>query len=212
MRASYSRSRILLFSVLVSLFFAASPLFAYLDELTEADVDEAYTLGQRHDQDLAKFFKTYEVQFPNAVSGMHVSRIAIRTPYYSVVLNSFLRGSIYPMSQARADYAAKPYPFMAVISISLPFANSWSADDLSKPDGRFWKQFAIEVTQGAKIPPRAMTARPLYSYGSDGTWANGAEMLLEYDVRDVASRTIQVRVIGPDRQPVSAEFDLDTLK
>jgi hypothetical protein len=191
---------------------AASPLSAYIDQLNEAEVDEAYTLGQRHDQDLVKFFRSYEVQFPNAAQGMRVSRIAIRTPYCAVVLNSFERGSIYPMSQARADYAANPYPFVAVVSVTLPFAYSWARDDLSNPKGRFWKQFEIELSQNGRIAPRDRKARPLYSIGADNSSIIGAEITLEYDVRDVASRALEIRVTGPDRQPVSASFDLDNLR
>ncbi len=208
---SHPRSRFL-FLALASLTVAASSLPAYIDTLNEVEVGEAYTLGQRHDQDLAKFLKSYEVQFPNAASGMHVTRIAVRTPYCSVVLNSFERGSTYPMSRARADYAANPYAFIAVVSVSLPFANSWAADDLSSPKGRFWKQFNIELSQNGPIASHDRQARPLYSFGGDSSSIVGAEMTLEYAVRDVASRMIQLQVTGPDRQPVSASFDLDNLR
>jgi len=206
----HHRSRVFLAALAFLSLAAALP--AYIDQLSEAEVDEAYTLGQRHDQDVSKFFKAYEKLFPNVSPAMHVDRIGIRTPYYSVVLNSFLRGSIYPMSKAWTDYAANPYPFIAVVSVSLPFANPLSVDDLSKPDGQFWKQFSIELIQDRPVPARERKARPLYSMGTDTSTITGTEMLLEYDVRDIASRMIKVQVTGPDRQPVSAEFDLDSLR
>jgi len=211
-RYSSLRRHFSLVAVLLSSSIAAAALPAYIDELNEEQVVDAYTFAQRHDQDVAKFFEAYEKQFPNLSPEIHVDRIVIRTPYYSVVLNSFLRGSTYPMSQARADYAANPYPFIVVVSVSLPFANPLSVDDLSKPDGRFWKQFDIDVSQNGRIAPRKLQARPLYSMGAGNNSVTGTEILQEFDVRDVASRTIQIKVTGPDRQPVSASFDLDELK
>jgi len=206
----HCRSRV----VLVSLVFLslASALPAYIDELNEEQVGEAYTLGQRHDQDVAKFFKAYEKTFPSMAGTLRVSRLAIRTPYYSVVFNSFERGSIYPMSQARTDYAAHPYPFLAVVTVNIPFANQFSVDEISKPESRFWQQFRIGLTENAFIAPRHMKSYPLYSVGTNYSSITGAEMLLNYDVRDVASRPVTVTVTGPDGQPLSAEFDLDSLK
>jgi len=211
-RYSSLRRHFSLVAVLLSSSIAAASLPAYIEELNEEQVVEAYTFAQRHDQDVAKFFKAYEKLFPNMTPKSSVDRIGIRTPYYSVVLNSFLRGSIYPMSQARADYAASPYPFIVVVSVSLPFANPLTVDDLSKPEGQFWKQFNIELLQDRLIPARERKSRPLYSMGADSTAVTGAEIMLEYDVREVASRLTKVQVTGPDRQPVSAEFDLDSLK
>lgn len=207
----HHRARLLL-GILASLSVAASSLPAYIDELNEEQVGEAYTLGQRHDQDTTEFFRTYEKSFPNATQDVHVSRIGIRTPYYSVVLNSFLRGATYPMSRAKTDYIADPYPFLVVISVSLPFSSYWPSDDMAKPDGRFWKQFSIEVSQNGKLAPRKTDARPLFSLGTNNSTIVGGEITFQYDLRDVASRMMKIEVTGPDRQPVSAEFDLDSLK
>ena len=154
------------------------------------------------------------MQFPNAAPGMHVNRISIRTPYCSVVINSFERGSIYSLTRAREDYAANPYPFIAVVYVSTPFAAQLNPSDLADPRGRFWKQFDIELSQGGRIAPGSMKSQPLYSLGAatDTSAIVGAQINIEYDVRDVASKTIRVQVTGPDNRPVAADFDLDKLR
>jgi len=199
-------------AALAALALSASTLPAYIDHLSEAEVIEAYTFAQRHDQDLVKFFRTYEKSFPNARSGTWVSSIAIRTPFCSVVQNAFEKGSTYPMSRAREDYAAKPYGFAAIVSISTPFAAPWTANELADPKGRFWRQFDVELSQNHRIAPGNSTARPLFSVGGDNAAIVGAELRLEYDVRDIASTMIQIRVTGPGTQSVTADFDLDTLR
>jgi hypothetical protein len=207
---AYRRAQVLLLAV--ATLALASSLPAYIDHLSEAEVIEAYTFAQRHDQDVFRFFKAYQVTFPNARSGTNVSFIAVRTPFCAVVQNALEKGSTYPMSRAREDYAAKPYPFAVMVSVSTPFAAPWTANDLADPKGRFWKQFDVELSQNHRIAPGNSTARPLYSVGGDNTAIVGAELRLEYDVRDIASKMIQVRVTGPGTQSVTAEFDLDTLR
>jgi len=198
-------------AVLASLALASS-LPAYIDHLTEEDVVEAYLLGQRHDQNVSKFFRAYEMIFPNVRQSTNVGRIAIRTPYSSVVQTSFERGSAYPMSRAREDYAAKPYQFEAVVTVNTPFAAPWTAADMSDPKSRFWKQFDVELSQDRKIAPLYSSARPLYSTGVDTSSITGSILTIGYDVRDVASRMLRVTVTAPENRSVTAEFDLEKLR
>jgi len=197
---------------LFSLSFAASSLPAYIDHLSEIEVDQAYTLGQRHDQELVRFLRDYETTYGNVTPGTHVKRIAVRTPFCAVVLRSFEKGSTYPMVRSREDYAANPDPFQVVVSVDAPAPTPLVAADLADPKGQFWKQFAVEISQDARIAPRAITAVPLYGFNAGVTVITGGELRFEFDVRDIASKMIQVRVSGPGTQRVTAEFDLDQLR
>jgi hypothetical protein len=191
---------------------APRPLLAYLDRLTEDDVDQAYILGNRHDQDLVKFLRDYETTFGIRTPGLHVSRIAVRTPYCFVVVHSFEKGSTYPMVKAREEFAGQAVPFGVVVSVTGSYQNTYNADDLADPKGNFWKQFAVELSQERTIAARAMRAAPVYGTSGSNTFITGAELYLDYDVRDVASTLARIRVTGPGTQSVTAEFDLDKLR
>jgi len=190
----------------------ASVLRAYIDRLSEDEVDEAYTLGQRHDQDLVRFLRDYETAYGILTPGVHVKRIAVRTPFCAVVLRSFEKGSTYPMVRAREDYAAQPDPFQVVVSVDAPAPEPLDAKDLADPKGQFWKQFSVEISQAAKIAPRDIVAVPVYGLSGGATVLIGGELRFEYDVKDIASAMIHVRVSGPGTRSVTAEFDLDTLR
>jgi len=191
---------------------AASPLCAYIDHLTEAEVDEAYLLGQRHDQDLIRFLRDYETSFGTLTPGTHVRRIAVRTPYCSVVLRSFEKGSTYGMVASREEYAADPDPFQIVVSVDAPSPVQLVVKDVSDPKGQFWKQFNVSVSQDGSPTPRKITAVPIYGYSGSVTVLTGGELRFEYDVRQIGSKLLQIRVTGPGPQDVKAEFDLDALK
>ena len=196
---------------LTSLAFAAA-LPAYIDHLSEDEVDQAYTLGQRHDQDLVRFLRDYETTYGSTTPGTHVKRIAVRTPFCSVVLRSFEKGSTYHIVRSREDYAALPDPFQVVVSVDAP-APAWlAADDIADAKGKFWTRFQVEVSQDRALAPRKISASPVYGLSGGATVITGGEIRLEFDVRDIASKMIRVRVSGPANQRLSAEFDLDKLR
>lgn len=208
-----STIRRLIIAALVAAFaLAACPLSAYLDELTEDDVDRAYNIGQHHDQDLVKFFRDYETDFSITTPGLHVSRIAVRTPFCAVVVHSFEKGSTYPMVQARQEYASQTLPFGVVVSVTGSYQSPLIANDVSDPNGHFWKQFAVEFSQDRKITARFMRAAPVYATSGSYTFLSGAELYLDYDVRDVASAMAHVHVTGPGDRSVTADFDLEKLR
>src|SRR5208282_2652775 len=102
-------------AMLLGLLLRPPTLPAYIQELSENEVNEAYQLGQRRDQDMAKFFKSYEAVLPNALGGMHVQHLAVRTPYCAVVVRSFEAAGRYSLRQAIADAAEHAGVFQVVV-------------------------------------------------------------------------------------------------
>jgi len=186
---------------------------AYIDQLSEMDVLEAYRLGQRHDQDAAKFFKGYEASFPNALQGLRVQHLAIRTPYCAVVVHSFEAGSMYPLRQAVADASERADVFEVVVWMDGAANYSISPSDITDLKNRFWGQFDVQLSQEHKIAPRKMRAQPLYAQtGRASTTIIGAQVFVEYDVHDLASALLHIQATDPQGRSVSAEFDLDKLR
>jgi len=194
------------------LVFLLSPpaLPAYIQELSENEVNEAYQLGQRRDQDMAKFFKEYEAVLPNALNGMHVQHLAVRTPYCAIVVRSFEAAGRYSLRQAIADAAEHAGVFQVVVWIN-GYTNV-SAGDITEFKSIFWRAFAVELTQGQRIEPRKMRALPLYSEPGPASTITGAQVYVEYEVRDIASAPAHIRVTDPDGHSVTADFDLDSLR
>ena len=186
---------------------------AYIDQLSENDVLDAYRLGQRRDQDMAKFFKDYEASFSSAAPGMHVHHLAIRTPYCAVVVRSFEGGGNYPLRQAIADAAERAGVFEVVVWMDGASNSFMSPSDIANLKSRFWGQFDVQLSQAHKIAPRNIRAQPLYARtGQPSTTIIGAQVFIEYDVHDVASALIHIQATDPGGQSVSAEFDLDKLR
>ena len=211
LRRAYSRGRIVS-AMLVACLLSPPVVRAYLQELNENDVMEAYGLGQRHDQDTVKLFKDYEIGFPNAIPGLHVHHMAIRTPYCAVVVRSFEGGGNYPLRQAIADAAERADVFEVIVWIDGAANSPMSAGEIADFKSRFWGQFEVQVSQEHKIAPRKMSAQPEYARNGQTSTIIGAEVFIEYDVHDVASAVIHIQATDPGGQSVSADFDLDKLR
>ena len=192
----------------LALFPRALP--AYLDELNDEDVFNAYNIGQRHDQDLIKFLHEYEATFGGREVTAHVGRIAVRTPFCTVVEQVFEKGSTYSMFQARLDFVRQAIPFAVIVDVYGQVPSN--AAILSDPNSGFWKQIVFAVSQKQGIEPRSRHSSPIYSTSGSYTFISGGEIRLEYDVRDVASDMIHITVNGPGSTSASADFDLDRLR
>jgi len=197
-------------AALIAYLLAPPALPAYIQELSENEINEAYQIGQRRDQDMVRFFKKYEAVLPNALSNVHVQHLAVRTPYCAVVIRSFEAAGRYSLRQAIADAAEHAGVFQVVVWIN-GYTNV-SAGDISEFKSIFWRAFAVEFTQQRKIEPRKMRAFPLYSEPGRPSAIIGAQVYVEYDVHDIASAPARIQVTDPDGHTVSADFDLDKLR
>ena len=199
-------------AMLIAFLLCPLALPAYIDQLSENDVLEAYRLGQRHDQDAVKFFKDYEIGFPNAIPGMHVHHLAIRTPFCAVVVRSFEGGGNYPFRQAIADAAERADVFEVIVWIDGAANSPMSAAEIADFKSRFWGQFDVQASQEHKLAPRKISAQPEYARNGQYSTIIGAQVSIEYGVHDVASAVIHIQATDPGGQSVSADFDLDKLR
>ncbi len=197
-------------ATLAAVLLFPSALPAYLDTLSDEDVINAYNIGQRRDQDFVKFLHDYETGFGGREVTVHVGRIAVRTPFATVVEQVFQKGSTYPMFQARLDFVQQSIPFVLIVDVYGQVPSNPGM--LSDADSGFWKQFVFAVSQNRDLAPRSRHSSPIYTTSGNYTFISGGEMRLEYDVRDVASDVLHIAVNGPGSATASTDFDLEKLR
>jgi len=210
-------SRFLQTAAIVSVFtWAASALLAYQQTLDETDIMKAYYLGQHHDSDFRRFQAGYEKTFPTK-SGIHMSRLAVRTPYYNLVQSRHDQGDSVTEIDFRNGYLAHPdTSFTAVLGVDTKVVTP--PIGLDSPDGPFWRAYKFELSQDGLIRPRNVSAASIIVSSYD-SYANtytqyivGAELYLNYDVQDIPSNLTHLKATAPDGTAVAADFDLNSLR
>ncbi len=210
---------------LAALLLAAQALFAYEVPLSAHSVREAYFLGQRNDQKTAEFFAPYKKPLPLPPSGPHVAEIALLTPYAQVVELSRAHSIGYSAQQAEEDYQARGDTIRIHVLLNLTPTYSFamarkSAQDAAdrqglelRPDD-FWRDFQFQLRQkDSTLMPLDMHGEPVYQHDARGSGGlAGAQVWLEYDAAEVASEMVEMEVVTPDGQHVTAKFDLEKLR
>jgi hypothetical protein len=205
-----SGSSIRLF-ILVLSSIASYSVFAFENPLSEESVREAYFLGRSTDYEkLNHFFEQY-VRYPKAAA---VGPISLRTPYDQVVLRAWQNWD-YNAQQAHIDYEAQRNLMVVSFSLyphrqyALPVTPTMGANvtkNLVEVDQ--WNGFRFQVSQNAVIQAKALASRPIF----DKNEIIGAEIVLEFDVRQFAPERIKIQIITPEGEIVTSEFNLDKLK
>ena len=85
---------------------ALAPLLAFDTPLSDTAVREAYFLGQRRDETMARFLEKYTVYLGSPRSGPHIASLTMFTPYALAVLDSRDKSVGYSAQQADLDNAA----------------------------------------------------------------------------------------------------------
>jgi len=210
---------------LAALLFAAQALFAYELPLSAHSVREAYFLGQRNDQKTAEFFAPYKKPLPLPQSGPHVAEIALLTPYAQVVEISRAHSIGYSAQQAEKDYQGRGDTIRIHVLLNLTPTYSFamarkSAQDAAdrqglelRPDD-FWRDFQFQLHQkDSTLMPLDVNGEPVYLHDAGGSGGlAGAQVWLEYDAAEVASEMVEMEVVTPDGQHVTAKFDLEKLR
>jgi len=194
--------------------FAPSLLPAYQRHLSEDDVREAWLFGQRHDLRVARFFDAYEkkVAHHGKPGDPSVRAIGVRTPYSAAVLRSYQGGNMYSGPQAWKDYTSAARTFEVVVWVDYPI-NSLAQSNIADPAPLVRNTFAVKVTsRDRELASAKTTVVPQYFGGFDSSTLTGAELHLEFDVRDVASAVLRIEVSNRLDSTLSAEFDLADLR
>ncbi len=179
-------------------------------DLTPSDVREAYFLGQRRDERLAKFLADYVKRLPAPASGPHVAVIQVSTPYHQVVKRSWRRPVGYSSQQAQREYQANSDRVLVNVTVNLVPGDVAVLRELG-----FWQQFEVRLVQGEEaIYPRRVDGELIYLADDHAGYQQviGFELFAEFSTRQVSRAPLRVEVLTHDKQTVSADFDLTRLK
>ncbi len=203
----------------------SSPVCAFQSPLSDQAVREAYFLGQRHDESLAKFLDKYAKHLDLPKTGPHIASIALLTPFAIAVLLSSEHTTGYSAQQAALDHRDQEESVRVAVQIN--FTESYGAL-MPPPSGSrpgspatlvlrpydFWEDFDVRVTSEDK-ELKAFTSwgEPSHICSPDGGCTLvGATIYMEFLASAFTSGTATVQVEPPEGPAVSVEFDLASLR
>jgi hypothetical protein len=223
-----SRLRPLL-AVLVAALVTASPCLAFDTPLSEQAIREAYFLGQRRDDSLARFLSKYTKYLEPPRTGPHIASITFFTPFALAAHSSSQHAAGYSAQQAQIDHRGKAESVRIIVQIQ--FTESYGAlipaptgSRSGSPTGfiprpyDFWKDFDVRIFNS-----RSETADPLRPFsshgepnllcGDDGGCSlTGATLTFDFLADAFESGEAFIDVILPEGEPVDLNFDLSGLR
>ncbi len=205
---TFRRSHQVVSSFVVALLLSP-PAFALEMPLSSEAVREAYFLGQRRDETMAKFFETYRQHLPAPKSGPHVSTVELLTPYAEAVDLSRQRTLGYSAQQAQLDYQHRGNRVRIVVHVE--YTPTYGHGTRGS-----WKDFQVQLSQqGETLEAKSVRYESVHvgtGGKGGGSWLTGFLIRLEYDAHDLVSDDATVAVDTPDGQHVVATFDLVKLR
>jgi hypothetical protein len=217
-----SRSSVI--SSLLTLLLSAAPTLAFVSPLSDEAVREAYFLGQRHDETMARFLDKYSQRLQAPETGPFISSIEFLTPFARLVQISSQRAN-YSAQQAEQEHRAENE--VVAITVQIQLTASYPAV-LAQPTGSrsaspigywlrpvdFWKDFRVQAWVNEKsIEHTAFTGDPTYTCGDEGGCVlTGATVHVEFPAKFFNSDSTTVQVTPPEGAEVSVAFDLTALR
>jgi hypothetical protein len=216
-------TRAIVATIAAALLLAPSS-FAFDTPLSDESIREAYFLGQRHDDSMARLLKKYTILLDQPDTGPFISTVTFLTPFALLVQQSSQRVN-YSAQQAAKDHRGDDEMVAITIEIlltpSYPAAiptptgsRSGSAVGFRMRPSDFWKDFKVRVFDGEKkLPVDDPTGEPIYSCVGDGSCdLFGADLHLTLAAKRFTSGTATIEVTPPEGDPVVVDFDLDSLR
>lgn len=198
---------------------------AYQQTIDAASLHEAYVLGQRNDAATAGFLAGYVKAFTTEAEGnTRVTQIEVLTPFAAILDRSRRNTAGYSEQQAWEDYEKYPNTVAFNVTLMLPAAYLAAQQNPTGTPGvaettagqeDFWQRFRFDVKQQDKLLPlHAVRGQPIYSAATADQPAvlDGANVSLEFEVKDVSSIETIVEVMTPEGKTISAIFDLKKLR
>jgi hypothetical protein len=190
--------------------------------LSDESIREAYFLGQRHD---ATFLTNYVKSLPPPKTGPYISSIAFLTPFAQLAKFSSSYVGNYSAQQALLDNRGQEESVKITVEIYLTNSygalipnpkrsESGSSQALIPRPYDFWRDFRVQVFDGDKLlSPSDSGGHSLYRCGHTGPCRpRGAAVDLEFVANAFVSDFVNIRVIPPEGDPVSVDFDLTRLR
>ena len=188
---------------------------AFDTPLSDTAVREAYFMGQRHDESLARFFDKYTKHLPPPKTGPYVSTIAFFTPFALVAELSSRQASGYSAQQAQIDHRNRGESVRIVVQLEFTGSSSSGAQTgyTFRPYA-FWKDYDVQVLdKELRLKPFNSSAEPNYICSEDGGCIlTGATLSFDFLPDSFTADTANVRVIPPEGDPITVDFDLSALR
>jgi hypothetical protein len=212
-------------SILTAALLLLPSSFAFDTPLSDQAVREAYFLGQRHDESLARLLDKYTRYLPPPQTGPHISAVTFFTPFALVAQLSSQHTTGYSAQQAALDHRDQEESVKIIVQILL--TDSYPAY-IPRPTGsrsgsptgfvprpyNFWKDFQVQVFAGDKtLEPFSSSGEPDYICSENGGCTlTGATLQFDFSAQDFAAGSTTIEVNPPEGDSVSIDFDLDHLR
>jgi hypothetical protein len=212
-------------SLLAAALLLSPSSFAFDTPLSDQAVREAYFLGQRRDESLARFLDKYTRVLPPPKTGPHISAVTFFTPFALVAQLSSEHSTGYSAQQAALDHRGQQETVKVIVQILL--TDSYPAY-IPRPTGsrsgssvgfaprpyNFWKDFQVQVFIGDKtLEPFSSSGEPDYICSENGGCTLiGATLQFEFAAEDFATDSATIDVNPPEGDAVSVDFDLSSLR
>jgi len=200
------------------------PSAAFDTPLSDTAVREAYFLGQRHDDSIAKLVDKYVQYLQAPQSGPYIQSVSFLTPYVLTAINSSEHVSIYSAQQAQLDHAKAPEVVRVGVQIFLtdsygPYTVRPTSSDSHAIKGfvprpsDFWRDFRLRIFQKDEmVLPVDAKGQPTYRCDEDGCILTGATLSFEFPADAFTADNVTVVVTPPEGEPVSVDFDPTSLR
>ena len=211
-------------AVLTSCVFLALPAFAFQSPLSDQAVREAYFLGQRHDEFMARLLNRYTRFLPAPPTGPHIYSVSFLTPFALLVKYSS-RQLEYSAQRAALDHKSREEVVEISIEILLtqsygPVITTPTSSRSGSPLGYqlrpsdFWRSFKFHIFDGVEeITTEDLTGEPSYLCAyKGGCQLTGAIVHFQFPATAFTSDSATIEVTPPEGDPVSVDFDLTRLR
>jgi len=211
-------------SLLAALLAVPCPSAAFDTPLSDTAVRDAYFLGQRRDETMARLLGKYTLYLDPPKSGPHIASLTMFTPYALAVLESSKKTVGYSAQQAALDHAKHAESVKAILEIL--FTDTYGAY-IPRPVGSrrdattglmprpydFWKDFQVNFFyKDDQLKPMSSLGQPKLTCDDSGCTLIGATLEFEFLAENVPSDSITIQVIPPEGEEVDLEFDLATVR
>ena len=202
----------------------ALPCSALDTPLSDTAVRQAYFMGQRHDESLARFLDHYTKHLAPPKTGPYISSVSFLTPY--ALLAQFSDRQAYGYSAQQAELNHRSLVETVKITIEIQLTDTYSAvmrnpaarttgtptEYLLRPSD-FWRDFRVQIFNGDEsLAPFLYSGHPIYFCGDSGCTLVGATIHLEFLAESFTSDSARVSIDPPEGDRVAAEFDLVSLR
>jgi len=211
-------------AVSLAILLTAPGSFAFSSPLSDEAIREAYFLGQRRDEKMARFLAKYKQHLAAPETGPYIASVELLTPFARVILRSSQQTVGYSAQQAAEEYRGKEESVAISVEVLLtasygPILAHPTSERSGAPIGYtlrssdFWKDIPVQVMVDDKVlKPTRFSGEPNYRCGDDGCDLTGATLRMEFPARLFESDSTTVHVVPPMGPEVWVDFDLTVLR